>query len=70
MRPFTIASIFTLLGMAAWHAVSLYLGWDILIGAWLVPLWLRWLLLAFTAGLAALLWQESFSFRHLTDKRP
>ncbi len=68
MRPFTIASIFTLLGMAAWHGVSLWLGWTIEIGEWLVPLWLRWVLLAFTAGLAGLLWRESFSFRHLSGK--
>ena len=68
MRPYTLVSIVTLLGMSAWHGVSLYLGWDIEVGAWLVPLWLRWTLLGFTAGLAGLLWQESFSFRHLTGK--
>ncbi len=68
MRPFTIASIFTLLGMALWHAVSLWFGWPIEIGTWLVPPWLRWVLLGFTAGLAGLLWQESFGFRHLTGK--
>lgn len=68
MRRFTIASIFTLLGMSLWHAVSLWLDWPIEIGNWLVPLWLRWLLLVFTAGLAGLLWQESFGFRHLRGK--
>ncbi len=69
MRPFTLSSIITLLAMAAWHGVSLWFGWTITVGAWDVPLWLRWGLLGFTAGLAGLLWQESFAFRHLMEKK-
>lgn len=65
MRPFTLIAIVALLCMALWHAVSLAMGWDILIGHWLVPMWLRWLLLLFTAGLPVMLWRESFGMRHL-----
>lgn len=65
MRPYTILAIAVLIGMSAWHAVSLYLEWAVLIGSWLVPIWLRVALLFFTGGLAWVLWIESFSLRNL-----
>lgn len=68
MRPFTLISILALLAMSIWHAVSLVQGWPLLVGEWLVPLWIRWVLLAFTGSLAVLLWRESFSFRVLMGK--
>lgn len=68
MRPITLICILTLLGMAGWHALSFLFDWTIWVGFWEVPEWLRFGLMLFTGILAALLYQESFGLRHLTQR--
>lgn len=51
-KTFTVAAggMFTV--MAILHLLRICLGWEAVIGGWLVPVWLSWLALALSGFLA------------------
>jgi hypothetical protein len=45
-------AIFALVALL--HALRIYMGWPVVIGAWTAPMWLSWIGLVVAAGLSYL----------------
>ncbi len=59
MKPFTTVAvgIFTL--VACLHLLRILLGWEVIIGGAVIPMWASYLGLVVAGGLAVMLWRES-----------
>jgi hypothetical protein len=43
-------AIFALVALL--HALRIYMGWPVVVGAWAAPMWLSWIGLVFAGGLS------------------
>lgn len=66
MKPFTTAAAVVFALVAALHIARIALGWKVIVGAEVmalggtpIPMWVSYLGLAVSAGLAVMLWRES-----------
>lgn len=59
MTPFTTVAvgIFTL--VACLHLLRILLGWEVIIGGVMIPMWASYVGLFLAGGLAVMLWRES-----------
>jgi hypothetical protein len=59
MKPAALVAVVFLLLVACLHLVRVVLRVTVLAGGVAIPMWMSWVALLFTAGLALLLWRES-----------
>jgi hypothetical protein len=60
MKPFTIVSVAVLSFIAFAHLLRVIFGWEAIINGLYIPLWASAIAIVFFAGLACLLWRESY----------
>jgi len=59
MKPFTLTAVIVLALIALVHLVRLFLGWDVVVTGFAVPLWRSAPVAVIFAGLSWLVWRES-----------
>jgi|CXWL01.1.fsa_nt_gi hypothetical protein len=59
MKRFTVIAVAVFSIVACLHFLRLLMGWEVSIAGGLVPMWASYVGLLLTAGLAAMVWQES-----------
>jgi len=59
MKPFTTLAVAIFTIVAVVHLLRILLGWEVMIGGAMVPMWVSYLGLIIAGGLAFLLWRES-----------
>jgi len=58
MKPFTIIAIVVFVLVSLLHVVRYFLGWEIIINAVVIPMWVSLLGFVIAGGLAFMLWRE------------
>jgi hypothetical protein len=61
MKPYTILSAAVLLFIALGHLIRILFGWEVIINGLHIPLWASAIAIVFFAGLACMLWRESYT---------
>ncbi len=59
MKPFTTVAVVVFTLVACLHVLRILLGWEVVIGGAVIPVWASYLGLFIAGGLAAMLWRES-----------
>ena len=59
MKPFTTLAIAIFTIVAVVHLLRIILGWEVVVGGTVIPMWASYLGLIVAGGLAFLLWRES-----------
>ncbi|MFQ5658925.1 MAG: hypothetical protein ACE5GZ_00755 [Gammaproteobacteria bacterium] len=58
MKPFTVIAIVVFVLVSLFHLLRYVLGWEIIINAVVIPMWVSMLGFVIAGGLAFLLWRE------------
>ncbi len=58
MKPFTLIAIVVFVLVALFHVARYFLGWEIIINAVPIPMWVSLLGFVIAGGLALMLWRE------------
>ncbi len=58
MKPFTIIAIIVFVLVSLLHLLRYFLGWEIIINAVVIPMWVSLLGFVIAGGLAFMLWRE------------
>ena len=59
MKPFTSVSVFLLALIAFGHLLRVLAGWELVIGATIMPMWLSVPVFLVFGGVAIMLWREA-----------
>lgn len=59
MKPFTTIAVALLAVMAIVHLVRLFVGWEIVVTGFVVPVWWSAIGLVVAGGLALMVWREA-----------
>ncbi len=59
MKPFTAISVFLLALIAVGHLLRVLAGWELVIGATIMPMWLSVPVFLVFGGVAIMLWREA-----------
>jgi hypothetical protein len=60
MKPFTIIAIVVFALVSLGHLLRLSLGWEIIINAVVIPMWVSAVAFVIAGGLAFMIWQELY----------
>jgi len=58
MKPFTVIAIVVFSLVSLLHLLRYFLGWEVIINAVVIPMWLSLLGFVIAGGLAFMLWRE------------
>lgn len=59
MKPFTTIAVAIFTIVAVVHVLRILLGWEVVVGGTVMPMWASYLGLIIAGGLAFFLWRES-----------
>lgn len=59
MKPFTTVAVVVFTLVAVVHLLRIVMGWDVVVGGTVIPMWASYAGLIIAAGLAIMLWRES-----------
>ena len=59
MKPFTTLAVVVFTIVAVLHLLRIFMGWEVVVGGTVIPMWASYLGLIIAGGLAFLLWRES-----------
>ena len=59
MKPFTTLAVVVFTMVAVLHLLRIFMGWEVVVGGTVIPMWASYLGLIIAGGLAFLLWRES-----------
>ncbi len=58
MKPFTTIAVVVFTIVAVLHLLRIFMGWEVVVGGTVIPMWASYLGLIIAGGLAFLLWRE------------
>lgn len=59
MKPFTTLAIAIFTIVAVVHLLRIFMGWEVVVGGTVIPMWVSYVGLIIAAGLAIMVWRES-----------
>jgi len=59
VKPFTTVAVALFALIAVAHLLRLFAGWEVIVGGFVVPVWVSWLGLIAAGGLAVMVWREA-----------
>jgi hypothetical protein len=59
VKPFTTVTVALLALIAVAHLLRLFTGWEVIVGGYVIPVWISWLGLIIAGGLAVMVWREA-----------
>jgi hypothetical protein len=59
VKPFTTVAVALLALVAIAHLFRLFTGSEVIVGGYVIPVWISWLGLVIAGGLAVMVWREA-----------